>query len=157
MCRSLGTRQQKTPFAGRQKTFFAFEMPQSVIAPAPAKTKCGSGKGDRVLRGSDDVNGVTASALKKTPSRTQRSPRRRWRRVQDSNPRGHHCPNGFQDRPVMTASVTLQQRKCTTLSAACQSALVNARITSPASQARGKARSGISLGTLGWPGWSMSM
>ena len=31
-----------------------------------------------------------------------------WRRVQDSNPRGHHCPNGFQDRPVMTASVTLR-------------------------------------------------
>ena len=30
-----------------------------------------------------------------------------WRRVQDSNPRGHHCPNGFQDHPVMTASVTL--------------------------------------------------
>ena len=21
-----------------------------------------------------------------------------WRRGQDSNPRGHHCPNGFQDR-----------------------------------------------------------
>ena len=30
-----------------------------------------------------------------------------WRRVQDSNPRGHRCPNGFQDHPVMTASVTL--------------------------------------------------
>ena len=34
-----------------------------------------------------------------------------WRRVQDSNPRGHHCPNGFQDHPVMTASVTLRIKR----------------------------------------------
>ena len=31
-----------------------------------------------------------------------------WRRGWDSNPRGPQSPNGFQDRPVMTASVPLQ-------------------------------------------------
>ena len=71
-----------------------------------------------------------------------------WRRVQDSNPRGHHCPNGFQDRPVMTASVTLQHRQCTTPGPACQSCR-RARITSPASQGREKARSVRSFGTFG--------
>ena len=31
-----------------------------------------------------------------------------WRRVWDSNPRGVWAPNGFQDRLVMTASITLR-------------------------------------------------
>ena len=30
-----------------------------------------------------------------------------WRRLRDSNPRGF-CPNGFQDRLVMTASISLR-------------------------------------------------
>ncbi len=31
-----------------------------------------------------------------------------WRRGRDSNPCGPQSPNGFQDRPVMTASVPLR-------------------------------------------------
>ena len=31
-----------------------------------------------------------------------------WRREWDSNPRGARTPNGFQDRLVMTTSISLQ-------------------------------------------------
>ena len=33
-----------------------------------------------------------------------------WRREWDSNPRGARTPNGFQDRLVMTTSISLQRR-----------------------------------------------
>ena len=59
-------------------------------------------------------NANDGNLLPRTPSSLPPRKKRRsiasffsWRRLRDSNPRGF-CPNGFQDRLVMTASISLR-------------------------------------------------